>query len=589
MKKIIIPLLMALTILSMPLGNVFAADKNLIGGKALNIGSNFNNTYTTITAPTNGNIDDYNNLGANGSVTDTIWYKFPVPVNVHGFKLYSSSITKISDFKLTFYDKNNTPLNQYYPPGDFSSISINEENVSYFKLENMKSEESVKLNEFELLGTETIQDTTPPGNVTNLTSSNITESGFNISWNKPTDTDYGSVKIYLDGVEKGNAIASQSFAFSGLSSDRNYSVKVTSVDTAGNESSGSTIQVKTLRTIQYDQVSNLSLNHDQSKASLSWTNPAANTDFTGIKIYRNGSLYKTLGPDASSFEDTDLVPGDYSYKVAATYSDGKESAGITKSMTIEPPPPEPAGEVAKLNIKTDYDRVDLSWVLPESETFKHVNIYRETLSQETSFLNKLVNGNTVYAAGDKIFETNGTYFNDLTVEQGTTYEYTLTTTSTEGVESEGITAKATTPGKPLIDLREAKVPFTAKDLVDSGNSLLWLVGPFVLLALVFLLVPKLRGLIVNSFRNNRKGAADQRETKAAKDLVEPKGRNIEKEQRIREAREREIKTAAMPRETAARDRAPKLSRAERVSRQPREGRAPRESARAPREPRAGRG
>src|SRR5690606_9188391 len=50
-----------------------------------------------------------------------------------------------------------------------------------------------------------------------------------------------------------------------------------------------------------------------------------------------------------------------------------------------------------------------------------------------------------------IFETNGTYFNDLTVEPKTTYDYTLTTT--DGYkETEGVDVRTTTPAAPVPDM-----------------------------------------------------------------------------------------------------------------------------------------
>lgn len=50
-----------------------------------------------------------------------------------------------------------------------------------------------------------------------------------------------------------------------------------------------------------------------------------------------------------------------------------------------------------------------------------------------------------------------------------------------------------------IDFEGVTLPFSVTDLVSSGNALLGLVGAFVLLGMAFVFVPKLIGLIRNSF------------------------------------------------------------------------------------------
>lgn len=57
-----------------------------------------------------------------------------------------------------------------------------------------------------------------------------------------------------------------------------------------------------------------------------------------------------------------------------------------------------------------------------------------------------------------------------------------------------------------IDLTGVTLPFTVGDLATSGNSLLALVGSFVLLGLAFAFVPKVIGLIRDAFDNGSVGA-----------------------------------------------------------------------------------
>ncbi|MBM7543255.1 hypothetical protein [Amphibacillus cookii] len=239
-------------------------------------------------------------------------------------------------------------------------------------------------------------------------------------------------------------------------------------------------------------------------------------------------------------------------------------------------------EIKNINVEAEHDRVNLSWELPDTEHFDHVNIYRMDLGQaeqETSmfeFLRPLtVNASENY---QPLFETNGTYFNDLSVEENNSYEYKLTT-EYQGVESEGVTVQATTGfapappiggddyqeqpngdylvtwesptdgdvrvlldgeiyatvpasdgqftvpatdmvynnfGDPLIGIQPVapngqegsisqpsgtELPFTPRDLIGTGNGLLMLVSGFVLLALAFVLVPKIIKVIRSSMQN----------------------------------------------------------------------------------------
>lgn len=325
----------------------------------------------------------------------------------------------------------------------------------------------------------------------------------------------------------------------------------------------------------YYSVSDITSTTTFDKVVLKWVNPK-NAELVDVQV--NG---KSIGK-VQTFTENGLKPGEeYEYKITAVYSDGTLIDAIYKTATKE----YVDVDIVDLKATPSHDRVDLSWKLPSDGALKHVNIYRE---KKTSFFSEIL-VETAYAAGTKIFETNGTYFNDLTVSADTKYEYTLTTQSSYGTESPGVkievkTAKAPPPDqiegdgwekdpngdylykwtspttgtvKVMVGGKEFKVvaasdlkilipkadmkftvlgapdvylipigedgaegvptkppssggeggtdiPFSPNDLLKSGMGLLWVVGPFVLLALAFLLVPKLRNMAIQAF-NQRKG------------------------------------------------------------------------------------
>lgn len=192
----------------------------------------------------------------------------------------------------------------------------------------------------------------------------------------------------------------------------------------------------------HDPITNLNETHNFNSINLTWVNPE-NPNFTGVKIKSNGVEIADLSKAISSYNIQNLKPEtSYDIEVIAKYPTGLSNA---MKITVLTEALKPAGEVKEVKAEATHERVDLSWTLPNANNLKHVIIYRDTLQK--SFFDKMFGIATVKAA-TPIFETNGTYFNDLTVEPETKYEYKLTTLSTEKVESEGVTVQVSTPKEP---------------------------------------------------------------------------------------------------------------------------------------------
>ena len=88
-------------------------------------------------------------------------------------------------------------------------------------------------------------DTQAPTTPTNLTSSNVTDSSFDVSWTASTDNvGVTGYNVYLNGALNGST-ASTSYSFSGLSASTSYTVAVEATDAAGNISGQATTSVTT--------------------------------------------------------------------------------------------------------------------------------------------------------------------------------------------------------------------------------------------------------------------------------------------------------------------------------------------------------
>lgn len=203
------------------------------------------------------------------------------------------------------------------------------------------------------------------------------------------------------------------------------------------------------KVVTVEPITNLKETHVYNSVDLSWWNPVNNTEFAGVIIEQDGKEIVKLPIGKTGHKITGLTPETlYKFKVYAIFSDGSKSAAEEISVKTDAIPP--LGEVKNLKAASTHERVDLSWTLPTSNgsVLSHVNIYRDI---ETSFFSTL-GMETVYAASTKIFETNGTYFNDLTVSENTKYEYTLTTTeTTTKKESDGVSVSVKTAKKPNVE------------------------------------------------------------------------------------------------------------------------------------------
>lgn len=203
--------------------------------------------------------------------------------------------------------------------------------------------------------------------------------------------------------------------------------------------------------VNYSELADLKLSPSDKSVGLTWVIPENHPDFTGTAIYKNGAFLASVDSHTSTFSDIKVTPETaYEYRVSAVYIDGYGTPGLnqnTKTLAA----PLPSKDVKNVEVKPFHNRVNLSWNLPEDNGFHHVNIYRDEI-KKIGFIKGIISGTTVYAAETPIFETNGTYFNDLSVKPSTEYEYTLKTESKEGIESEGVTVQTITPKKPVPDL-----------------------------------------------------------------------------------------------------------------------------------------
>lgn len=129
----------------------------------------------------------------------------------------------------------------------------------------------------------------------------------------------------------------------------------------------------------HDELSNLVLVDMPDGVSMSWDIPTGNSNFTGTKIYRNGTFLTSLNSSTNVYSDTTALDGlTYTYKITAVYSDGFETSGIVQTITPEAPDDLVApAEPTNISYNTYTDRIELTFDNPTDSDFSKVNIYKD--------------------------------------------------------------------------------------------------------------------------------------------------------------------------------------------------------------------
>ena len=191
-------------------------------------------------------------------------------------------------------------------------------------------------------------DVTPPSVPAGLTASAIGAEGFVVSWQSSTDnvavTGYN---VFLNGIKTANSpVAATTNTFAGLAPNTGYSVTVSALDAAGNESAQSnTLSVTTLTP---PDVTPPSVPAGLTASSitltgfvLNWQPSTDNVGVTGYNVFQNGIKINGTPVTGTSFTLTGLAAGTtYSMTVVAIDAAGNMSVSSNPlAVTTQTVPP----------------------------------------------------------------------------------------------------------------------------------------------------------------------------------------------------------------------------------------------------------
>ncbi len=253
--------------------------------------------------------------------------------------------------------------------------------------------------------TATVEVLYPPRNLV----ATVIEDNVSLSWTAPQTgvfarlgartRDLLTYKVYRDDVEIAET-TDLSYDDNSLSNGTyNYNIKA--VYTSGTSEASNTEEV--LVEILYP-ATNFSVNVVEDDVSLSWDSPATSGGLTraflGYKIYRDDVEIADI--TETTYFDSDLTNGTYSYYVVAEYTTGSANPTETLQAIVEVlyPPTALTGEIE------DYNNIRLSWTAPVNSGGLRDFVEYELLRNDTVI----------------ITQTELTYFDQLIPDGDYTYQ-----------------------------------------------------------------------------------------------------------------------------------------------------------------------
>jgi chitodextrinase len=296
-------------------------------------------------------------------------------------------------------------------------------------------------------------DTEAPSVPDGLNATAVSASDITVKWNASSDnvavTGY---RVFLDNIFK-NATTSTTHSFPGLTAGATYSISVSAIDAAGNQSAKCTPIAVTTIDVDTDPPSVpsglVALVVTDNFVSFKWDASTDNSAVSGYRIFRDGT---EVGTSVSpTFTVGGLNPStSYSFNVTAFDPKGNESAQsepleVTTSVPDTSPPTVP-GNLVPISVGEDY--IVVSWTPSEDDN---------SLGGYRVFSNDLFKGNSL---------TNSFTLSNLSA--GFTYTIEVSAFDLSSNESERSVPLKVSTNKPPDQITAPSLPEV--EVLDINNS-----------------------------------------------------------------------------------------------------------------------
>lgn len=221
--------------------------------------------------------------------------------------------------------------------------------------------------------------------------------------------------------------------------------------------------------------------------SFTWENPS-NPLFTGVKIYKEGSLVATVNKDENSYKVDGLEANkNYNFKFVAMYGES-DSKGIEKVVKTKLKPKEPMPLIKppeSVILTPQNGKMVIAWNDVKSPYLEGYNVY--------------IDGKKV---NDEPLKSNKLIVKSL--ENGKPYKVQISAVNKENAEGEKSKAKEDKPSVDALEVEyDVKMPFDPKDVLGVAMVFLLIVGPLILLGLVLKFYKPFITFLYNSIQNKK--------------------------------------------------------------------------------------
>ena len=280
----------------------------------------------------------------------------------------------------------------------------------------------------------TTVDTEAPGVPTNVSATDVTQTGAKVTWSASADN-VGVVgyNVYVgEGKVNDTPVTATEYALTGLTANTEYTVSVSAVDAAGNESAKS--KAATFTTLEAEEEKDTEVpgvptnvsaaDVTQTGAKVTWSEATDNVGVAGYNVYVNEAKVNEELVAGTEFALTGLTEAtEYTVRVSAVDAAGNESARseVATFTTLESEKPAPEKPSAPTNVKVS-----------------EITHTTAIVTWEPAAERAMAPGYNVYLDDKKQNELpiEGTEYKLTGLKVGTRYNVAVTVVDVDGIESD---------------------------------------------------------------------------------------------------------------------------------------------------------
>ena len=348
------------------------------------------------------------------------WSEATDNVGVVGYNVYLNE-TKVNDTLVTGTEYVLTELTEA------TEYTVRVTAVDAAENESARSEAATFTTEAE-------KDTEAPSVPTDVTAADITQTTAKITWAASTDNvGVAGYNIYVDEAKvNASPVTATEYGLTGLSANTEYTVRVSAVDEAENESARS--EAATFTTLEAEEETDTeaptvpaevkATEVTETTAKLTWNEATDNVGVAGYNVYVNEAKANEELVTGTEFALTGLTEAtEYTVRVSAVDAAGNESARSEAATftTLESEKPAPEKPAAPTNVK-----------------ISEIKYTKALVTWDPVLARAAVEGYNVYLDGEKVNATpvKETRYELTGLKVGTKYNVAVTAVNEEGTESE---------------------------------------------------------------------------------------------------------------------------------------------------------